>query len=163
MHHIKVTQKTNWQGVFAIAEAETVKIEFKEGPPLIVVPFADYMEMCAARGLDLFGNPFPKSDASKAVDKEATDSSYRKTLIEIVGLEQRTRDYALSEPVNASLIDEVFTKAHEVFGRADAAIEWLIERKKALGDMKPTQFMLTNEGAQQVLRLLGQNEHGLPV
>ena len=59
-------------------------------------------------------------------------------------------------------LSRIFEKAVALFeGNVDAAIAWLKEPKRALGDKSPLTYSRTELGARQVEDLIGGLEHGV--
>lgn len=57
----------------------------------------------------------------------------------------------------------VFARALELFeGDVDAARQWLLTPRPALGGRKPLEFAKTDVGAIEVDNLIGRLEHGIP-
>lgn len=62
------------------------------------------------------------------------------------------------EPVS---IDDVISRAADVFGGPDKAKTWLSRQNRALSGAMPRSLLSTQEGCERVLTLLGQIEHGV--
>ena len=60
-------------------------------------------------------------------------------------------------------VSRVFGRALELFeGDRDAAATWLTSPQRALGGLVPFELAKTDVGAQEVERLVGRLEHGIP-
>jgi putative toxin-antitoxin system antitoxin component (TIGR02293 family) len=55
------------------------------------------------------------------------------------------------------------TKAVEVFGSFDIAQGWFLKPSTALGNQKPIEVMSSSFGAQSVIDVLEQIEHGVHI
>lgn len=163
MQSINVTETLNWDGVLALAQTEIVQLDIKEAPPLIAMSVGEYQALCAIEDSSPLGRARPGADRHEDPEPGAPRTDYQELLAEIGRLERRAEEYVLSTPSDPARVTEVFTRACEVFERPDGAIDWLSQRNWALGHVRPSQLLLTSEGARQVLNVLGQIEHGLPV
>ena len=57
--------------------------------------------------------------------------------------------------------EEVWTRAIDVMGSADLAMQWLSKPAIALNRQKPIEMMITPEGAEQILDLLFGLDYGV--
>lgn len=58
-------------------------------------------------------------------------------------------------------VERVLTKAVDVLGSSENAISWLEGQNRALGGAVPFNLLDTEEGADEVLAVLGRIEHGV--
>jgi putative toxin-antitoxin system antitoxin component (TIGR02293 family) len=87
----------------------------------------------------------------------------------IIGIPERTLarrkvagKLAPEESERLLRISSIFEKSVELFeGDVEAAVNWLITPKKALGNHQPLFYSRTELGAREVENLLGRIEHGV--
>lgn len=56
---------------------------------------------------------------------------------------------------------DILEKAARVIGNEDNARKWLYSPKRVLDGMTPADHAQTEEGAEEVRRILGRMEHGV--
>ena len=68
---------------------------------------------------------------------------------------------ALDRAAFQSVPESVRRRALEVFGDEASAAEWLTTRIMALGGQTPVDTLMRAKGEEEVLAILGRNEHGI--
>lgn len=90
------------------------------------------------------------------------------TLAALIGLPVRTLNkrkhegrFSSEESDNLLRVVRVVSKTFDFFDEPEAARAWLQAPEMALGGDTPLSLLDTEMGAQEILRLLGQLEHGV--
>lgn len=91
-----------------------------------------------------------------------------RTLAALIGLPVRTLNkrkhegrFSSEESDNLLRVVRVVSKTFDFFDEPEAARAWLQAPEMALGGETPLSLLDTELGAQEILRLLGQLEHGV--
>lgn len=91
-----------------------------------------------------------------------------RTLAGLMGLPTRTLHkrrqegrFSSDESDNLLRVVRVMSKTFDVFEARSAALHWLQAPERAFDGETPLSLLDTEVGAQEVLRLLGQLEHGV--
>ncbi len=90
------------------------------------------------------------------------------TLATLVGVPVRTLNkrkhegrFSRGESDNLLRVVRVLSQIFDFFSEPEAALSWLQAPEMALGGATPLSLLDTEIGAQEILRLLGQLEHGV--
>ena len=76
--------------------------------------------------------------------------------------DENRRHLSAEEANHVVRYPDLLQRAADLLGDEDAAAQWLRTPASALGGETPIDHATTESGAQEVTRLIGRLEHGIP-
>lgn len=70
-------------------------------------------------------------------------------------------EHAKSQETWDERVERVLAKAVHVLGSSENAVSWMERQNRALGRAVPLNLLDSEEGAEDVLAILGRIEHGI--